>query len=397
MGLSTGYMGKADIALAAPGTAYQDLFPYHAEFCALSEFRKKPGFGAELSSGMGGHAVLYLNGVRLDHAARYPVLRLCAPDEAPEQHGAGISVNEHYRNANWIAVEGRDFLMRGALAEGEPLTRESYARTQARAQAMGIFEGVEFHPHLFRDKPHGMSDCEYMYEISVASDYGVRFGRDAFCARVPLDHARMGAIVDYLNALNQPYREGRRIYNWKIFNNNCVHVGHNALAAAGVWAPWPTGQSPMLAAFKFPVPKNTFVDLMLRANDLPLEDPQALYQDRDARAALLRWGALPVGPGALAVAEPAVARNEIYDVARRLRLIFYDNPFWGPYRFRFRRIFADPRYTDLRANLRHFAARYAAARRAKGPHNPFNARYEAHIALAAAQTEAMLTKLGETP
>ena len=414
--MGTGHMGTDDIALATPGTAetagaaaarntaaYEHHYPYYAELCALSEFRKKPGFGATLSSGMGGHSLLYLNGVRLDRAAGYPVLRLCAPEEVPGEHGAGISVNSHYKNANWVAAEGRAFLMRGALEEGEPLTREAYMRTQERAKAMGLLDGVEFHPHLFRDKPAGMSDHDYMYEISVVTDYGVRFGRDVFGARVPLDRMRMQAAVDYLNALNQPYREGRRDYNWKLFNDNCSHVGHNALAAAGVWAPWPTGRFFALAAFNFPVPKNEFVDLMLRTNDLPLENARALYKDPHARAALLRWGSLPVGPGALAVAGPAIARNDVYDV-ERLRLIFYDNPFWGPYRFRFRRLFADPRYTDLRANLGHFAARYAAAARRGAGRAPagdaqklFYARYEEHVAREAARLGAMLARLRDEP
>jgi hypothetical protein len=87
----------------------------------------------------------------------------------------------------------------------------------------------------------------------------------------------------------------------------------------------------------------------------------------------------------------------------RLRLIFYDNPFWGPYRFRFRRIFAEPRYTDLRANLRHFALSYAAARR-RGAGNPasdgwglFNLRYEEYLAREAAKLGSMLAHLGEEP
>ena len=91
------------------GTEYEDFFPYYAELCALSELSKKPGFGAPLRSGIGGHSLLYLNGVRLDRAAGYPTLRLCTQGEAPQEYGVGISVNSHYRNANWVAVEGRIF------------------------------------------------------------------------------------------------------------------------------------------------------------------------------------------------------------------------------------------------------------------------------------------------
>ena len=172
------------------GGAYDRLYPYHAELCALSELRKKPGFGVPVRSGMGGHCLLYLNGVRRDRTG-YPTLKVCAPDEAPASNGVGISVNSHYRNANWVAAEGRDFLWRGALQPGERVTREAYERTQHHAKEIGLLDGVQFHDHLFRAKPHGMSERDYMYEISVATDYAVRFGRDTYRARIPLDYQRM--------------------------------------------------------------------------------------------------------------------------------------------------------------------------------------------------------------
>jgi hypothetical protein len=113
---------------------------------------------------------------------------------------------------------------------------------------------------------------------------------------------------------------------------------------------------------------------------------------------LLRNDMLPTAPGALAIATPVVRNNDIY-VTERLRLIFYDNPFWGPYRQRFLRIFSDPRYMDLRANLEHFAQVYAraltrrrnalmakpSATRARSPeYARFYAAYDDYIARALA-------------
>lgn len=387
---------------AVDDALYERLYPYYAELCALSEIRKKPGFGVQFRSGMGGHSLLYLSGVRLDRTAGYPTLRLCEPGTAPACHGVAISVNSHYKNANWVAAEGRQFAFCGALEPGERLDVAAYARTQERAKAMGVLDGVEFHDHLFRDKPRGMSHRDYMYEISVATDYAVRFGRDTYRARVPLDRARMSAIVDFLNALNAPYRDGAKVFRWRILNNNCSHVAHNALAIAGIWAPWPTGQFFAVAAFKFPVPKNEFVDLMLRTNDLPIQDAQALYEDRVARRALLEADTLPTAPGGLAIAEAAIQDNDIYDI-EGLRLIFYDNPFWGPYRPRFTRIFGEPQYFDLRANLRRFAALYDAAqerrRAARGiavrssERERFYAHYDRYIAREAARVGNLLANL----
>src|SRR5579859_1753373 len=78
--------------------AYRALFPYYAEICAVSQLGKKPGFGAEISSGIGGHAVLYLNGVCRKPDSAYPVLALCGETRSTAD-GVGLSVNAHYRNA----------------------------------------------------------------------------------------------------------------------------------------------------------------------------------------------------------------------------------------------------------------------------------------------------------
>jgi hypothetical protein len=387
--------------LAAPTATeeewYTREFPYYAELAALSEIRKKPGFEVPLRSGIGGHSLLYLNGVRRDRDAGYPVLKLAGAEQA-----VGISVNSHYRNANWVAADGPEFLWRGALATDESLTRAGYERTQALAKNLGVLDGVEFHEHFFRDKPETMAARDYMYEISVGTDYAALFGRDVFRARIPLDRARMQAIVDYLNGLNAPYRDGGKKFIWKLFNDNCCHVAHNALAAAGIWAPCPTGKFVAFAAFNFPVPKNELVDLLCRANDLPIANPSALYKDKAARRALLESGTLPTAPGAIVIASPAIAENAVYDIDR-LKLIFFDNPFWGPYRTRLKRILGEPRYANLRANLKHFETVYANAQaniarakstRAKSTRaKNFDLAYAQYIAREAARGERLLASL----
>src|SRR5690349_10402911 len=159
---------------------YERIFPYYAEICALSELRKKPGFGVPVYSGMGGHSLLYLHGVRVDRTARYPVLALYDQNTPGKIPGVGISVNSHYKNANWVATEGPEFLWQGALAHGERLTESAYRRTQDHAKDLGILDGIYFHDHLLRDKPRGMSERDYMYEISIATDYAIGFGRDTY-------------------------------------------------------------------------------------------------------------------------------------------------------------------------------------------------------------------------
>ena len=355
--------------------AYDAIYPYFAEMCAVSELEKKPGFGADITSGPGGHAVLYLNGVCRDESAHYPTIVLCGADTPPALRGVGLSVNAHYRNANWVATPGREFFFHGTLQPGQRLTRAVYAQTQARAKALGIFEGVEFHRDVFDDIPTGMSRHDFKYEISVATDYAIGFGRDRYCARVPMDRGRMARVVDFLNGLNAVYKDGEKEFEWDVLRNNCSHVTHNALAAAGIWGRWETDRFILIAAFDFPVPKNEFVNLMERTNDTRIADIDEVYADAAARRALLDTDSLPTAPGALAEAEPAVHDNDIYDTD--LSLIFYDDPVFGSYDQHFREIFSEQRYFDLRANLLYFSHLYREIERERGSLRSFLMRHDA--------------------
>lgn len=400
---------SATFDFAAPPSEeqlYASLYPYFAEFCAVSQIRKKPGFGVDTSGGPGGHSVLYLNGVCRDRSAGYPTIVLCGDDGSVARHGVGLSVNAHFQNANWVATDGPDFFFHGDLGRGERLTSAAYERTQARAEEMGLFDGIVFHPEVFDDMPAGADRHDFMYEVSIATDYAIAFGRDRYCARVPVTRAQMAKIVAYLNGVNAVYRDGSKEFVWNVLQNNCTHLAHNALAAAGFWNDWETDQFILFAAFDFPVPKNEFVNAMRRANDLDLTDIDAIYRDRAARDSLIENDRLPAEPGVIAEAEPVVQDNDIYDT--KLNLIFYDQPLLGPYERRFRAIFAESRYTDIEANLRYFSALYRQIEAQRQPFEvrqvdddtsraTFYARFYDHIERDAAQVTARLAVLHSVP
>jgi hypothetical protein len=341
---------------------YARLYPYYAEFCAVSQIRKKPGFGVDTSGGWGGHSVLYLNGVCRVRDAGYPTIELCPDDASAGQQGVGFSVNAHFKNANWIATDGPGFFFHGNVSPRGRLTRAAYRRTQNEAKKKGLLDGVVFHREVFDDMPAGMGRRDFMYEVSIATDYAIGFGRDRYCARVPLTRAQMSKTVAYLNSANAVYRDGKKDFQWNVLQNNCTYLAHNALAAAGIWDYWEPERFVLIAALDFPVPKNEFVDLMRRTNDTDISDPRRLYADPASRRELMENDRLPVEPGALARAEPVMQKNDVYET--RLHLIFYDNTI-GSYERRFRTIFSEPRYTDIAANLRHVATLYrqAAAQR----------------------------------
>lgn len=357
LGACNGYL-KENIGLAVTQPSYGALHPYYASLCAASQFRKLPDTGIAIEGGgFGGHAVLYLNGVCRVTDAHYPVLKLCEEGFDADDAGVGLSVNDHYENANWVATPGRQFFFHGLIVPGKGLTRATYDATVATAEARGILDGVTFRDVYLQARPPDLDEETYKYQISFGTDYALNGARDRYCAKVPLSRAQMGAAVDYLNGVNAPYRAGTAKFTWSVVRNNCSHLYHNALAAAGVWPVWPVNRPLVVSAFSFPTPKNEFVNLVRRTNDGPLDDVEALWADPVARSSLLKFGALPVAPGATIELERIAEPNAIYD--GRIELVFYDDPTLGHYERRYRRILRDPRYSDTRANLAHYAALYA--------------------------------------
>ena len=356
--LCCGLAGCGTLPLPSPAArddeaAYTAVDPFYLEFCALSEIQKKPGYGADIRGGVGGHSTIYLNGVCLAGSG-YPEIEVCRTE--PASTGVGLSVNGHFSNANWVAIPGRAFFYHGDLQPGQALTRQVYDATKAHAKRLGIYNAIRFHDRVFEDMPAGYARDAFKYEVSIGTDYAIGYARDRYCARVPVSAAQMRRIVDYLNGLNRPYRDGAAKYEWSVLNDNCIHVAHNALSAVGFWPLWPTNRWFLVAAFDFPVPKNEFVNVMRRANDMPVDDLLAIWDDRAARRAVLAGEGLPVRPAAIATFDPVTRDNAVYDTD--LQLIFYDDPVFGPYEGWYRQIAAQPRYTDLAADLRHFRALY---------------------------------------
>lgn len=342
--------------------SYNRLYPDYVELCAVSGIDKRPGFGAAIHGGPGGHSVLFLHGACRDRDQLYPTLRLCRPGDPP---GAGVSANSHFSNANWVASDGPDFLFDGMLRPGQALTRAAYRQTQNQAEQNRLLDGIRFHDWVFADKPARVSRRDWTYEVSVSTDYAVDFGRGRLCGRLPVSRARMARIVAALNARNAAYRGGKPAYVWNVLQNNCAHLTHNALAAAGLWPACPIERPLPLAALTFPVPKNEVMDLLHRANDFDLADLPAIFHDPLARMELLRDGVLPAAPGALLLSEPARAENEVYDPEETL--IFYQDPVFGSFQTWLNHMQAAPRYHDVLANLEHFQRLYARIQAGRKP------------------------------
>jgi hypothetical protein len=378
-----------------PGPAYEALFPRYVEMCALSQFRTLEGS----KGGIPGHGVLYLKGACRDSRSDAPQLRLCDATTGPEE-GVGVTVNRWLENANWIAVPGRDFFFHGDLEPGEKLTRARFDRAVDRAIELDIFRGIElWHPP--NEAPHA-SLREFIAKNSAVTDFAITFGRTVLCARVPVSEAMLGQVVDFLNDLNRQYATGNVEFHWSGYSDNCVHLVHNALAAAGIWEPKSVNAIKIRQFFNLAIPANEFLDLAERATQFPLEDFEKVWRDQAAHASLLEFDWLPGHYGALLTSMHVHADNELYDTA--FRLFVLELPFHLGNTHRAEELFGDPRFVDLRKNLEWYRSRYAEiasahagdeARALAGDRKgPLRLRYDAYIREQRDATAAALARLG---
>lgn len=383
-----------------PDPAYDQLFPYYAELCAVSQFRSKTkGLG-----GAPGHAVMYLKGACKDEAAPYPRLRRCrrvAKEPYDPEHGAGVSVNRWFRNVNWIAVPGKALFYDGNLQPGARLTQAHFDATVREAIDAGVFRGVEFHEDPTTIPERSLES--FVARHSLATDFALQFARSVFCARLPVTEEMLVESMNFLNELNHEFATGEADYNWSGFSDNCVHTLRNALAAASVWSPLSVGAIKFRQIFNLAIPANEFVNLARLGAEGPIDDYGKVYGDSIQRDALMEFGWLPTRHGALVKTLPVHAENDLYDTT--FRLFVLQSPFRRGQTEAAVRLLSDERFVDLKANLRHFSQVYEAIlanRDEEGfglaslrgdRYRRVRRRYYAYIEEQRAEVEAMLGRL----
>jgi hypothetical protein len=343
----------AVVPLSMPDPLYEELATHYVELCAVSQYRPLDGN----LGGIPGHAVMYLKGACADETAPYPRLRKCryaSSDPADPEHGAGVSVNRWFKNVNWVATPGRFLFYDGDVRTYETLDQERFDAAVQRAIDLEMFRGVEFHPVRGADGTPELR--EFIASESLGTDFGLRFGRTVFCARLPMHPEMLARAMDYLNDLNEEYWSGQADYEWSGYSDNCVHTLHNALAAAGVWEPKSVRETKIRQFFNVAVPANTVVDLAFLSNEYPIEDYSEIRGDALHWKGLTENDWLPAVPGALIKILPVLQVNKLYDT--KFRMFTLGGWFSNDTLKRSQQLLRDGRYLQLDANLRYFYERY---------------------------------------
>ena len=306
--LAARFMLKPDdiIVERRPNPAYDQLFPYYVELCAISQWSSKTG----RRGGVTGHAVMYLKGACKDEDAPFPQLRRCryaATALDDPEHGAGVSVNRWLRNVNWLAIPGYKLFYEGTLEAGERLTQAEFDATVRAAIDAGVFDGVELHEYPTTAAKRSLED--FVARSSIVTDFALRFGRTVSCARLPVTGPMLDEIIGFLNDKNREYATGEADYNWHLLADNCVHTVRNALAAASVWSPLSVREVKLRHLLNLAVPANEFVNLAELGTGDEIGDPRRIHAKDELRDALLDFGWLP-DPSRGAAQDPAGSRAE---------------------------------------------------------------------------------------
>jgi len=219
-----------------------------------------------------------------------------------------------------------------------------------------------------------MPTTEFIVRNSIGTDFALNFARTAFCARLPLSREATGKVIGYLNRANETAQE--RGYTWNAYTDNCSHVTHNALAAAGVWDAKQTRRPGVANVVKdilsvakavalrrmsdFSFPANNFVRAFEAGNERQIDGAAAAFKDHDV-VRTLNDGWISTGPGALIVTYPMheAARNKVFAVGRDPFLFSVPKVWDKEDKFKILTRNATPSLTDLGANLSQFRDRFA--------------------------------------
>jgi len=215
---------------------YDLAFPAYFEYCAGSVWAKrgtKPGGGF-------GHALGIIHGACI---ARDTNGKSLVPQKLVQCPGktVGFSTNASLINQQWVAHEGRNFVLYGNHRPDVALTTEAKQNIRNEVLSRGSFDDVVLNFDRVNNGRIDSKLIEFIDNDSFGTEFAVAAARgQVTCTRVPLtgtnpnDRLRpLQVLLDEVNELNlAAFKDG---YKYNGIVNSCVHTPHTALAAVGAW------------------------------------------------------------------------------------------------------------------------------------------------------------------
>jgi hypothetical protein len=246
---------------------YQTHFPTYFEYCTGSQWKLQSGE----AGGKPGHGFTYIHGLCKDYRSAYPQVIPChevepAVGQAYPHEGVGISLDKNFSNVSWVAVPGRELMLFGEQ-ERTAINESEIEAVIQRVTDLRIFQDV-----VMKDasvSQHQVNTSEHQRAAALATlgtDYAVNWARELHCVRIPVPASTLPKVAEFLNRMNNMYREGEG-YKWDKFANNCVHLSLNTSHVMGMNKEVKTDQPFLKQLTSLAVPANaflTYVDLAIK-------------------------------------------------------------------------------------------------------------------------------------
>jgi hypothetical protein len=359
-------LSKAQTSASSSNLSYDQMFPLYAEFCSVTKLIPLSGDG---EGGFAGHSVLYIKGICRDKTAGYPRVKVCPPSVnlTDPESGTGISVDGVFDNVVWMATDGKKDFFSGSLSANARLNADQQKAVERSLLKKGYFKGIQLTPKNMMSKPDQISTEEYVAHLAIGTDLALDFGRNAYCARLPLNSQMLPLMVQYLNSRNEEYYNTGKHYVWNRLWDNCAHLAHNTFAAAGIVPVKKLNMGADQANIYGDIPENEpkttpfalpgrsfaqFIQLGTQGGT-KVED---IYDNPLTRRLFNQLNWVATQPGALFVYRPirSAPNNEMYDSTYQTP----ENLWSGGMGSTIRQIRQEPRFTDLKANLIWFKEKY---------------------------------------
>jgi hypothetical protein len=238
--------------------SYDEQNLTYLEACAGSQYTPKENEKA-VANGKGnpwGHMAFFLKGVCADKSSKdYPKLMVCPQVQQKfdaikrdvinqillkglvfdqtkdiaigDSEGVAISVSRRHTNRHWTAVPGKDMFLNGNVLDSSDLTETAVEGAINRAEKTGAYDGVTLDKDTLKERRHDdQGHDETITHLAARKDlglgYGLNFGRNVSCVKVPLSEADMTKVIGKLNSLNKDAANGS--YTYDFLNGNCAEL-----------------------------------------------------------------------------------------------------------------------------------------------------------------------------
>lgn len=279
--------------------SYEDHFPTYFEYCTGTRWRLQSGE----EGGKPGHGFTYIHGLCKDYRSSYPQVIPCSEisPELKEQYpheGVGISLDKNFKNVMWVAVPGRDFTIFGDI-EPRYTTYEDVKNVIQKAIDLKIFNDVIHKGE--KAQSFSLNSPEYLEAVADATlgtDYAVNWARELHCVKVPVKKESLPKVAEFLNEVNNQYKENAA-YEWDKISDNCAHLAINTSHLMGINKSINIGENGVKKYLNMALPTNTF---MMYADQTVVTQKPGL---RKLKGLLNTKGFSPVQVGALITNYPA--------------------------------------------------------------------------------------------